>query len=118
MSHSVSPGPADRISIQLDVVVVQSDIVFLDAILSFGEFNLLVFDDEVNANDTACHLTAVLAVADVTSTLLAEEVVVIDLDSHSFAKTCSFHCQGLRLKAGLLSSTVRGSKGGNIYIYN
>ena len=75
----------------LSCLYVASDIVFLNAILPLWKFNLLIFDDEVDADDTACYLTAVPAVANVTSTLLAEEIIVVDLNGHSLAVTRSFH---------------------------
>lgn len=68
----------------------------LDGIFPVRKFDFLVLDDQIRAEDTTSNLPAVLAVADVTSTLVAKEVVVIDLDSHGLAKTCSLHGYKIR----------------------
>lgn len=92
--RSKSPGPVEVISIlnRLRVFLRQiAYIIALDAVLSLWKFDLLTFDDQVCAKDTSSNLSAVLTMADVTTSLLAEQVVIIDLDSHSLAKTGSFH---------------------------
>lgn len=44
----------------------------LDRILAIGKFDFLVFDDKIRAEDATCYFPAVLAMTDVTSSLLAE----------------------------------------------
>lgn len=62
-----------------------SDIISFDRILALWKFDLLTFNGQVCAKDPSCYLPAVLAVADVPSSLLAEEIVVIDLHGYCFA---------------------------------
>jgi hypothetical protein len=61
----------------------------LDSILAVGKFNLLIFNDQVGAEDATCHFSAVGAMADVATSLRPEEVVVIHLNLDSFTKVRS-----------------------------
>lgn len=66
--------------------------VCLDYIPSLDPFDLLFFNDQVRAEETACNFAAVEAVTDMATTLAAEEVVVLDFDVDCFAETSTFHC--------------------------
>lgn len=66
-------------------------IVSLDVVLAQRKLDLFVLDDQVNAEDATSHFAAVGAMADMTASLLSEEVVIVYLHLHLLAKTFSFH---------------------------
>lgn len=101
----------------------RSYIESLDVPLALWKLDLLLLDDQVGAEDTAGNLSAVLAVADMSSALLSKEVVIVNLDGHGLAKTGAFHCVRfssgfvLRLKVVLGFYVARGFVASFSYYY-
>lgn len=76
--------------------------IFLDRILPLGELDLVLFDDQVRSENATGYFATVLAMTDVTTSLFAEKIVIVDFDGDSLAEAGSFHfLVALRLGADL-----------------
>lgn len=65
--------------------------ISLDAVFAIRKLNFLLFDSQIRTEYATCDFATILAVADMASSLSAEEVVIVDLDHNGFAKTGTFH---------------------------
>jgi hypothetical protein len=63
-------------------MMLKSYIISSNVLLPTRKFDLLIFDNQIDTEDAARDFPTIGAVADMTSSLGAEEVFVVDFDLH------------------------------------